>query len=204
MSINLRFPNITGGTEAEQLNQIKSYLHQLVQQLNWALPNLGTSTASEPAGMQTPTEALSEETFNELKALLIQSSSTLNSYYDKINIRLEDHYLKKDTFETYQKEVSRNFAGLNTKYVSQEGFEAYEEEVSQNFENLGETYVGKGDFAAYQESVSKDFEDQADKYVARADFDAYKLELSQSIAGLQEEISELRQMIEDMQNTGGE
>lgn len=35
--INLRFPNINGATEAEQLKQIKSYLHQLVQELNWAL-----------------------------------------------------------------------------------------------------------------------------------------------------------------------
>lgn len=37
MSTNIRFPNITGKTEAEQIAQIKSYLHQLVQQLNWIL-----------------------------------------------------------------------------------------------------------------------------------------------------------------------
>lgn len=34
--MNIRFPNITGKTEAEQLAQVKSYLHQLVEQLNWA------------------------------------------------------------------------------------------------------------------------------------------------------------------------
>lgn len=34
---NIRYPNITGKTEAEQLAQIKSFLIQLVDQLNWAL-----------------------------------------------------------------------------------------------------------------------------------------------------------------------
>lgn len=35
--INIRMPNITGKTETEQLQQIKSFLHQLVNELNWAL-----------------------------------------------------------------------------------------------------------------------------------------------------------------------
>jgi hypothetical protein len=37
MSVNIRFPNINGASEAEQLSQIKSYLYQLVEQLNWVL-----------------------------------------------------------------------------------------------------------------------------------------------------------------------
>lgn len=36
----LRYPNITGATQAEQLAQIKSYLHQLVRELNWQLEQL--------------------------------------------------------------------------------------------------------------------------------------------------------------------
>lgn len=35
--INIRLPNITEGSEREQLQQIKRYLHQLVNELNWAL-----------------------------------------------------------------------------------------------------------------------------------------------------------------------
>lgn len=38
--INLRFPNITGKTEQEQLTQLRSYLHQLVQELNYELTQL--------------------------------------------------------------------------------------------------------------------------------------------------------------------
>ena len=35
-----RLPNITGKTEKEQLQQIKSYLGQLTEQLNWAFEQL--------------------------------------------------------------------------------------------------------------------------------------------------------------------
>lgn len=37
---NLRLPNITASSQTEQLQQIKSYLYQLVQELNWALSTL--------------------------------------------------------------------------------------------------------------------------------------------------------------------
>lgn len=34
---NIRYPNITGKTEAEQIKQMESYMRYLVDQLNWAL-----------------------------------------------------------------------------------------------------------------------------------------------------------------------
>lgn len=34
--IHIRLPNISGKTEQEQLSQMKSFLFQLVQELNWA------------------------------------------------------------------------------------------------------------------------------------------------------------------------
>ena len=37
MTPKIRYPNITGKTSQEQLAQMKSYLHQLADQLNWAL-----------------------------------------------------------------------------------------------------------------------------------------------------------------------
>ena len=37
MTPQIRYPNITAKTTEEQIVQIKSYLHQLVDQLNWEL-----------------------------------------------------------------------------------------------------------------------------------------------------------------------
>ena len=181
MSMNLRFPNITGVTEAEQLTQIKSYLHQLVQQLNWALSNLEPSTASESnAGTKSPMEGFSEETFNELKALLIQSSSTLNSYYEKINARLESHYLKQADFEAYKQEVTQAIGDLDNRFVQKAALDAHKQEVS---------------------GILSGF---AGAYVSKTAFDAYTLANDQTIAGLQQDIIALRQMIEGTNNTGGE
>ena len=59
----LRYPNINAASEREQLNQIKSYLRQLVDNLNYELQNTptqeGTKTeqtivASKGKGEQTP------------------------------------------------------------------------------------------------------------------------------------------------------
>ena len=46
MSINFRYPSITGASEKEQLAQMRSYLHQLVDQLNYAF-TVGTGITEE-------------------------------------------------------------------------------------------------------------------------------------------------------------
>lgn len=40
MTFNFRYPQITGATEKEQLSQVRSYMHQLVDELNWALNSI--------------------------------------------------------------------------------------------------------------------------------------------------------------------
>ena len=113
MSTNIRFPNITGKTEAEQLIQVKSYLHQLVEQLNWALSTIesGKSTEVNTSGGKTgsssaePTDTTS---FNELKALIIKSSTNVESYYERINSRLESLYVSQSDFGTYTEKASQD------------------------------------------------------------------------------------------------
>lgn len=45
----IRLPNITAATEAGQLQQIKTYLYQLAQELNWALSQLEENQNKEDA-----------------------------------------------------------------------------------------------------------------------------------------------------------
>lgn len=44
---NIRYPSITGRTPQEQLEQMKSYLYQLADQLNWALSLLEKQNSKE-------------------------------------------------------------------------------------------------------------------------------------------------------------
>lgn len=56
--MKIRLPNITGRTAEEQLGQVKTYLRQLVQELNWALTDSGP-TAQELEELKDRVEALS-------------------------------------------------------------------------------------------------------------------------------------------------
>lgn len=83
MSVNLRFPSITAGTEKEQLTQIKSYLHQLVEQLNYALPTMGTGSA------QTIEVQGGEMSYYELRSLIIQNLQDVERRFEQLSAQVE-------------------------------------------------------------------------------------------------------------------
>lgn len=82
--IDIRQPNITAKTETEQLLQIRSYLYQMAQQLQWAFNTIstpggggivGASAAQQPITGAVPNGKLDAgKTFDALKDLIIKSS----------------------------------------------------------------------------------------------------------------------------------
>lgn len=81
MGTELRYPNITAQTEKEQLVQLRSYLHQLVDQLQYALDNGGTSAGN------------------------IASSS-----YEEISSRISVQYLPRSAFSTFSSKIEKAIA----------------------------------------------------------------------------------------------
>lgn len=114
MSIDIRFPNINGKTDREQLAQMRRYLYQLVEQLNWGLSAIETGTvsiktttgknvtsgASESSGGGKNPQAI----FNDIKSLIIKSADIVNAYYEQINAKLKGEYLAISDFGTYKEE----------------------------------------------------------------------------------------------------
>lgn len=86
MSVNLRYPNITAGTPQEQISQIKSYLHQLVEQLNYALPS--ASGTSETIAVQG-----AEISYYELRTLIVQSLQDVEREFDKLSAKMTSEYV---------------------------------------------------------------------------------------------------------------
>ena len=78
MSMNIRFPHITGKNEAEQIAQIKSFLHQLVEQLNWMLPAMESSTGQADEYKQEVSQRISdlEQTVGELQQIIKSMQET--------------------------------------------------------------------------------------------------------------------------------
>ena len=121
----IRYPNITGSTDAQKLEQMKSYLYQIVDELNFQLekPSAAGSVASgyassvnEAAKPQKKTDPMS--TFNDIKAIIIKSADILNAYYDKINARLEGVYVAESDFGIYAEQTTQDITA-NSKSIAQ-------------------------------------------------------------------------------------
>ena len=121
MAIELRYPHVPNVTEREQLAYMKSYLHQLVDQLQIALNNIGSSTTSVVTSAQKPAAPSVIErtdpavTFNSIKSLIIKSADIVNSYYDQINTRLNGVYVAESDFGTYAEQTSQEIEQTSTK-----------------------------------------------------------------------------------------
>lgn len=111
MNVNLRFPNITAPSDKEKLVQVQSYLHQLVEQLNWAFDNVdggspvrqAVELSKAPGGIVESEAA--KATFNDIKSLIIKSADIVNAYYESINSRLKSLYVAQSDFGTYTEET---------------------------------------------------------------------------------------------------
>ena len=113
MAIELRLPSITGTTEAEILQQIRSYLYQFVPQLQWALNSLETASTGAIAPttktiVQKASATSSEATFNSVKSLIIKSADIVESYFEEINKRLEGIYVAESDFGTYTEQTAQD------------------------------------------------------------------------------------------------
>lgn len=108
--INIRLPNINGATEKEQLLQVRSYLHQLAQELNWALSTIEPRNGNEVKKAEAGGAATKQElatSFNNLKALIIKSSETVMAYSQAAEERYESLYVARSDFGTYTEQASQ-------------------------------------------------------------------------------------------------
>ena len=128
MSMDIRYPNITAKDSEAQLLQVKSYLHQLVDQLNWALKNVESGASESDVYVNTSAaggggaDAKSKATFNSVKALIMKSADIVNAYYQEINHRLEGVYVAESDFGVYveqtAQEIEANSASIDLLFTN--------------------------------------------------------------------------------------
>lgn len=128
MSFDIRFPNITAKDEAGQLLQVKSYLHQLVEQLNWALNTVEASSGGNISASvvfeqgDSATQQDPEETFNSIKALIIKSADIVKAYEETMISNFNGTYFAESDFGTFIEETNRkveeNSKGVTEAYTN--------------------------------------------------------------------------------------
>lgn len=146
----IRYPNIIGKSEAHQLEQIKSYLHQLADELNFRLEqNAGASAASATVMAGTSSKPTKTEeaisNFNEIKGLIIKSADIVDSYSEQISNTLKGEFVAVSDFGTYTEDTltelgisSKDIQATITKVESIDGEikNAVQSEVKQTAESI--------------------------------------------------------------------
>ena len=126
MGIDIRLPNITSSTTEGKMAQMQSYMHQLVQQLNWALNAIDEASSGNTSSvvMSKQSESLSPEeavnTFNAIKSLIIKSADIVKAYEDTILTDFNGKYFAESDFGTFveatKRTVEENSKGVNEVY----------------------------------------------------------------------------------------
>lgn len=186
MSANLRLPNIPDGTPQEQMRYMRSYMYQLVEQLQWALDNIdkqATATTSATTVVQVgtsskPTPSSSsidaEATFEAIKSLIIKSAEIVDAYYEEINNKLEGAYLAVSDFGEYSEQTSQ--------------------EIVENSQSIDRTFNSTQEIRT---NVNKSL-DSISGEVGQVDskVDGVKTELATDIKTVQEQVEALNYLVD--------
>lgn len=122
MSVDIRLPNITGRTEAEQLSQIKSYLYQFAGQLQWALKTVESGGSTNivlqqgPSGKEVKQDAQASN-FNHLKALITKTADVVAAYEEKLDsiLNLNGEYIAQSPFGTFVEQTNNQVSADSGK-----------------------------------------------------------------------------------------
>lgn len=113
MGIEIRYPSITALTEREQLLQMKSYLYQLVGELQYALNNIDTTSGyvmQESLNNTAQAPAVNVDaaaTFSSIKSLIIKSADIVQAYYDVIRSKLQGEYVAQSSFGSFVEQTEQ-------------------------------------------------------------------------------------------------
>ena len=120
MAVELRLPSISG-SDREQLSQIRSYLYQIIPQLEFAINNINSSGSAAQTSIvasRIPSKPISGESaqssFNAIKSLIIKSADIVNAYYEEINKKLAGVYVAQSDFGTYTEETAQTITENST------------------------------------------------------------------------------------------
>ena len=119
--MSYRYPAIRSKDTGGQVAELRSFLHQLIDQLNYEAAELHQT--GEPQHQTDRKPAASEgqspqATFRSIKALIIKSADIIDAYSDEIQKQLDGHYVAASEFGTFKEETSSKITA-NSKGVTQ-------------------------------------------------------------------------------------
>lgn len=144
MSIELRKPNINAKDVVGQTAQIKSFLHELTNQLNWALNTL-TGEVAQIVMEQTKNDAkdvMSAEeklkTFNALKEMIIKSADIVEAYEQNMELDFESKFWAAAGVTYEDEHGDTQTVTCDQEYIQylKNSIDIGSEGITQNFSNI--------------------------------------------------------------------
>lgn len=123
-AVEIRPPELVGGTEAEQLRKIQSYLYILAEQLQFAFD--GVTREQEAVQTQVSQEAEKQEkvrNFSAIKSLILRSAEITTVLEERMEKTFNGLYVAKSQFGDFEQRT-------------QQKIEASSQELRQEFSNL--------------------------------------------------------------------
>lgn len=147
--MEIRFPNISPDARAtEQLGQMRSYLYQLVQDLNISLKQLESRDESETTAQAAKAAREREERNQQaavgLKSLIVKTAETVSQQVEQMKSELRGEYVAVSDFGTYLEKTSQEIEEDPTKITRYFKFAA---DIQANVDKVD------ADFSAYKTDV---------------------------------------------------
>lgn len=137
--VEIRLPDLSGETEAEQLRKIRGYLYSLAEQLQYAFD--GQQTVKAPQVTKEAEGKTQAETLSSLKSLIIRSAEVTEQIAQQLETKLSGKYVAQSQFGTFTQlteqkitasaqELRREFSNVQQLETDLEGLRQVLAEVS--------------------------------------------------------------------------
>lgn len=120
---DIRLPELSGGSEAEQLQSLQRYLYRLAEQLQFAF-NAVTREQENQQAISAP-EKTPAQTFASIKSLIVKSADVVEAVAEQTERKLEGSYVAQSEFGSFRQETQQHLTETDR-------------ELEQRFRNLQE------------------------------------------------------------------
>ena len=128
-AVEIRLPELSGGSETEQLRRVQSYLYTLAQQLQFTFDTITREQTQAAAAKTAQPESRGEGTnFAAVKALILKSAQITEHFQQAVEQKLSGLYVAQSQFGSFRQEteaaITANSQSIQQKFTQLQQLEA--------------------------------------------------------------------------------
>ena len=144
-AVELRLPELSGGTTQEQLRRMQSYLYTLAQQLQIAFDTVTQQSDSSKQQADSPSSGQENPAvdFAAVKALILKSAEITQHFQQQVEKSLSGSYVAQSQFGVFRQEteqrITANAQSIQQKFSNIQQLEAAVAELKSSMVEVNAT-----------------------------------------------------------------